>query len=278
MGAAAVTTGAIVGGTSLVGSGISALASTSAAKTESSASLEAAQLQYDMYNQTAARLQPWTNTGTAATNQLGGLLGLSGYSASGAGGLGTGALTTEFQPTTASLSQTPGYQFTLGQGLAATSNQAAAIGQGSGVSPTGATTSGPEGQGIAGYAENLASTTYQQQFQNYWTQLSNIYNMLSGTSSTGASAAAGTGQAGTSAAQSAGSALQSAGASTAAGTTSSANALTGSLSNIGNYALIKSLTPTTSNPVTTPGSSSGFGGNTGTVSGILGTGATTTGA
>jgi hypothetical protein len=101
--------------------------------------------------------------------------------------------------------------------------------------------SGPEGKGLAQYAEGLASTTYQQQFQNYWSQLNNIYNMLSGASAAGANAAAGVGQAGTATAQAAANALQTGAAGTAAGQIQAANALGGIGSNLGtvaqNYAL-----------------------------------------
>lgn len=117
--------------------------------------------------------------------------------------------------------------------------------------------SGPEGKGMAQYAENLASTTYQQQFQNYWNQLNNIYNMYSGASTAGANAAAMTGQAGTSTAVSMGNALQSAGAAQAAGTVGAANALTGSLGNIGNLASTYALM-NQNNPLTQPAQMTGF--------------------
>lgn len=228
----------IAGGASLLGGVIGGGASKSAASTQAAAAQQAAQLQYSMYQQTAGRLAPWVQTGQAAQQQLGGLLGLSGYQASGVGGMGTGSLVQPFQPTMAQLSQTPGYQFTMQQGLEATQAGATSMGQGGGVMPGGNLgVSGPEGKGMANYAENLASTTYQQQFQNYWNQLNNIYNMYSGTSSAGANAAAGVGQAGTSTAVSMGNALQSGAASQAAGTLGAANALGGSLSSIGSIAM-----------------------------------------
>lgn len=230
------TAAAIAGGGSVLGGLISGGASKSAANTQAQAAQYAANLQYQMYNQTAARLQPWVSSGTAAQNQLGGLLGLSGYQASGAGGLPTGALTTPFQPTMQQLAQTPGYQFTLQQGEQAVTNQATGLGQGPGQTPTGQAVSGPEGRGLATFASGLASTTYQQQFQNYWTQLNNIYNMLSGQSQTGANAAAGVGQAGTATAQSAANALQTGAAAQAGGQIGAANALSGALGNVGNIA------------------------------------------
>ncbi len=222
----------IIGGSSLLSGIIGSSASKSAASTQSSASMYAAQLAYEMYQQTASRLQPWVTTGQAANQQLGGLLGLSGYQASGAGGLGTGALTTMFQPTIAELVNTPGYQFTLNQGLQATQNAAASMGLG---------TSGSALRGATSYAEGLASTTYQQQFNNYWSQLSNIYNMLSGVSSSGANAAAQTGQAGTSTASTVGNYLTNAATASASGTIGSATSLTNALSNISSIPLQSAL-------------------------------------
>lgn len=224
--------GAGIAAAGLASGALGSSASKSAASTQAAASQEAMQLQYQMYQQTAARLQPWVGTGQVANQQLGGLLGLSGYQASGAGGMGTGSLTTPFQPTMTQLAQTPGYQFTLQQGEQAVANQATALGQGPGMTPTGASQSGPEAKGMAQYAEGLASTTYQQQFQNYWTQLNNIYSMVSGASGAGANAAAGVGQAGTTTAQAAGNALQTGAAATAAGQIGSANALTGGINTI----------------------------------------------
>jgi hypothetical protein len=237
---------ALGAGASLIGGGLQAGASKGAANVQAQAAQQAAQLQYSMYQQTAQRLQPWTNMGTAAVSQLGGLLGLSGYQASGAGGLSTGALVTPFQPTMQQLSQTPGYQFTMQQGLEAVQNQSAAAGQGGGLLPGGGgiSVSGPEGRGLVNYAENLASTTYQQQFNNYWSQLSNIYNMMQGGSAMGANAAAMTGQAGLATAQGVSNALQTGAAATAAGITGSANALGGTASNIAQLGILSQMANT----------------------------------
>ncbi len=64
-----------------------------------------------------------------------------------------------FAPTIENLEKTPGYQFTLDQGLKAVQNSYAAQGLG---------TSGAAMKGAADYAEGLASTTYQNQFKNWY--------------------------------------------------------------------------------------------------------------
>jgi hypothetical protein len=155
-----------------------------------------------------------------------------------------------FAPTMDQLSQTPGYQFTLQQGEQAVQNSAAALGLGS---------SGPALKGAVNYAEGLAGTTYQQQFNNYWTNyqnqlnsywtnyqgnfadywanyqnqfnayntsINNVYNRLAGAVQQGGAAAAGQGTLGLNTTGQAGQFTTSAGAAQAAGVVGSTNALT----------------------------------------------------
>lgn len=166
----------------------------------------------------------------------------------------------------ASLRQTPGYQFTLDQGTQAVTNQNAALGLGG--------TSGALGKGLVNYAEGLASTTYNQQYNNWlqgltgqyniysgaanqqygmysgslgqqygiWsgqnTQLQNsnqqIYNMLGGIAGTGQNAGVNLGTAGLSAGSTIGNQLTSGAAATAGGIIGSTNALTGGLGGAAN--------------------------------------------
>jgi len=111
------------------------------------------------------------------------------------GGLGA-------QPSLTDITQLPGYQFTLDQGLKATQNAAAA--QGLGVS-------GPALKGAANYAEGLAGTYYNNYLQNYWTNQNNRFNMLynlagfgSGSANALTSAAVGAGNTGAQASTAAG--------------------------------------------------------------------------
>jgi hypothetical protein len=145
----------------------------------------------------------------------------------------TAPLTAPFQPTMAQLAATPGYQFTLGQGLQATQNAYAAQGLG---------TSGPALKGAANYAEGLAATTYQQQFQNYLQQNQQIANILGAQVQQGQAAAAGTGAGALTTGSTAGQSLLAAGTAQAAGTVGVANALTGATSTLGNAGLLYALT------------------------------------
>lgn len=84
-------------------------------------------------------------------------------------------------PDQQTLAQTPGYQFTLNQGLQATNNQLAARGLGG--------VSGALGRGIADYTTGLANNTWQNVFNANQTQVGSEYNRLMGLMTPGASAA-----------------------------------------------------------------------------------------
>jgi len=91
----------------------------------------------------------------------------AGGAATPAGGYGS--LFAAFNPQ--NLQNTPGYQFQLGQGIEALTNQDAAAG-----TYMGANTA----KDLINYAEGLAGTTYNTAFAQDMSQKQNIYNMLSG--------------------------------------------------------------------------------------------------
>lgn len=124
-----------------------------------------------------ANLQPFLNTGTAANNQLGYDLGLGGTDQSG-GAQAAGGLAKPF--TLADFQADPGYNFTLQQGDAAL-NRAKAAG--------GKYFSGGAIKGLSQYNQGLASTQYQNAYNNYNTNQNNLYSKLSGTSLSGQNAA-----------------------------------------------------------------------------------------
>lgn len=219
MGLSAALAASAVAAASIGGALISSSGAQSAAQTQATAATTAAQLQQQNFQQTQNNLSPYVQAGATALPTLQGLTG------TGAGGNPlTSALTAPFQPTQAQLAATPGYQFTLGQGLESTQNSYAAEGLGQ---------SGAAEKGAANYAEGLASNTYQQQFQNYLSQNSQIYNMVAGVSGSGQNAAAGLGSLSLNN-TGAVNALNTAGAAaTAAGTVGSANALSNTFNTLG---------------------------------------------
>lgn len=213
---------AAVGAVGAVGGGlIQANAAKSAAGTQAAAADQASNNTLAMFNTTQTNLAPFRQAGQNALGQLSGELG---------------NLTTPFQPTTAQLQSTPGYQFTLGQGLQAAQNSFASQGLG---------TSGAAEKGAVNYAEGLAGTTYQQQFQNYLTQNQQIYGMLGNLGSLGENAAATTGSQGLTATGQSGAFTTAGAAASAAGTVGAANATANSLNSLGgtasNLALLSTL-------------------------------------
>jgi hypothetical protein len=144
-----------------------------------------------------------------------------------------------WNPTQAGLEATPGYQFTLQQGLQATQNAAAARGLG---------VSGAALKGADTFTTGLANQTYNQQlqnalgvynaqmggfqnqFQDYWANQQNRYNQLSNLASLGGNVAVGQGSVGTQGAANVGNAAATAGQLQGAATTGAANTLGNALS------------------------------------------------
>jgi hypothetical protein len=145
------------------------------------------------------------------------------------GPVGGGQFTHQFNADDLRSNLSPSYGFMLGQGLTATANMS---------NLSGGAFSGNTLKAINDYAQNYASTGYQQAFENYNANQNNIYNRLANiaglgqvagsNSATGASAFS-SGIAGSTAA---------AGAARAGGTVGAANALTGGVnSGLGWYSL-----------------------------------------
>jgi hypothetical protein len=139
-------------------------------------------------------------------------------------------------PTAEQAAQTPGYQFTLDQGLKAVQNSAAARGLG---------TSGAALKGASSYATGLANSTYNDVFSralntfntNYGSAANRV-NRLNTLVSNGQNAAATNGSLGANAMNSIGDTLMSGANAAAAGRVGSANALAGGLNGLGQNALV----------------------------------------
>ena len=238
VGAAIAGAGALGAVGAVASSAIAGSAAKSAAATQAAAADRASAASLAMYNRTREDLAPYNLAGTAATKAYSNALGLPGYTNENAGNTGTtsGSLVQPFQPTIAQLEATPGYQFSLDQGLKSVQNSYAANGLGG---------SGAALKAGINYATGLAGTTYQQQFNNYWTQNKEIGNLLNNQSQLGELAAAQTGQIGQGAQNSANQAALSGAAATAAGTVGAANAtaagIGGVTSSLGNAGLLLAL-------------------------------------
>ena len=219
-------------GAAAIGAGASMIGSSKAA----GAAKDAANLQQQQFQTTRGDLLPYNTTGQ---NALSGAYNLASGSPTGGGPDYTSIAYNQYLPpqmTQAQLEQTPGYQFTLAQGLKATQSAAAARGLG---------VSGSALKGAGTYATGLADKTYLDQFNVAQQRFGDVLNLntaqqgnlqaqfgrLSDIAKTGESAAAQTGVAGTSAASTGGNYLNQAGLAQAAGTTGVSNAATGAANN-----------------------------------------------
>lgn len=108
-----------------------------------------ADAQYNAQSQLQANLAPYANFGASAMPNIMQKLGL--------GGQGGGFSFGQFNFNPQDLQNTPGYQFTLNQGLKNTNNA---------LSSQGLLGSGSQAKALADYTSGLASNTYNDQFKN----------------------------------------------------------------------------------------------------------------
>lgn len=228
MGAAAVP--AAIAGSAVLSAGSSLLGSSMS----SSAASKAAGIQGQMYQATVQQENPYINAGYTTVDQQA-ANALNAAKAQGTSPYLTAATAampaTSGAMTQAELEKTPGYQFTLGQGLKMAQANAAAKGLG---------VSGAALKGAATYATGLADSTYSNRFNeaqqtftdwlnqnsSYQGNLLNEANMLNQSSTLGQNAASQTGTQGTSLANAAGNYTNQAGLASAAGVTGASNAVT----------------------------------------------------
>jgi hypothetical protein len=239
-------TAAAIAGSAVLGAGTSILGSQTAAGSAKAAAGQQQQ-QYNLNRTTSA---PYFERGSdAMQNAL--QVAQTGQTGGGPDYVAQAAARIPGQMTQADLEQTPGYQFTLNQGLKSTQSAAAARGLG---------VSGAALKGAATYATGLADKTYldqfnvqQQRFGDYLNMntaqqgnLTNQFNRLNSLATIGENAANQTGAQGTQAAATAGNYLNQAGLAQAAGYQGVGNALTSGVNNyLGYNAMQTALDPTT---------------------------------
>ena len=244
---------------SLVGSAIASDSASDAGSVQAGGANAGAQYQKQMYDQTRKDLSGYRGAGNQATNYLSALLGLSptGYlsdqyrqiaNSNGASlsddwtanpedawGLAKsgmvdtssfGSLLRPFSAADLKSNLAPNYDFMLGQGQTATNNLA---------NLSGGVISGNALKGINDYTQNYAQNAYQQAYNNYNTNQSNIFNRLSSIAGLGENASAQTGTIGSNTANGVSSALQNAGTATAGGIVGSGNALSQGINNAASW-------------------------------------------
>jgi len=210
-----VVAAAIVGA-GVASAGASVIGSSMASKAQSKAAAQANATEREQYAQTRSDLMPFQTAGQTALSSLGTKMN---------------ALTSPITMDQGDLQKTPGYQFTMNQGLKSTQNGFAARGLGS---------SGAALKGAANFATGLSDQTFNTRFGQELQSRQNTYNMLMGVAGLGENAAAQTGNYGMNMANQVGANTVGAGNASAAATMAAANGISSGLNNtMSNYLLYK---------------------------------------
>ena len=197
-----------VAGAGLIGSSMQADAASSAAGQAAAGQNRALNMNQGMFNTIQSNNQPYMQAGQTSLNQL------------GQGTQEGGQFNHQFTTQDLQSNLAPNYNWQLQTGLQTNQNMANAQG---GIG-------GNEMVALNNYAQGLAGNSYQNAFNNYNTQQSNIFNRLSSIANLGQNSANAVGQQGTALAGNMGQAAIGAGNAQAAGTIGQANAVSNGLS------------------------------------------------
>lgn len=215
---AAILTSAVVGGVS----------AHSAAKKQAKAAKKAAKLAEKQNQQIRDDNAPYRAQAEPALTKIGDLMGTSGNKDAADYGL----LTHQFNAADLKSNLAPNYDFMLQQGLGATTNAANASGF-----------SGNALKGINDYVQGYAGNAYQQAYNNYTGNQTNIYNRLSNLAGFGQTANQITANAGTALTGQQINAQMTGAAANAAGIVGGANALNNGVSNYAGWNYLNKVTP-----------------------------------
>ena len=205
------------------------------ARLQADAAKAAAAQQQANLDRINAQQAPYRGAGYSALSQIAGMLPGQQQQYDAQGNVigttqGTGYLTQQFGPEQLKSSLAPNYQFMLEQGLGA-QNQAMNVGGGgSNINRAGTK-----------FAEDYASNAYQQAFNNFQGQQTNIYNRLAGIAGIGQTGQSATNAAGIGATNAMGQLGVGAAGAQAGGAVGAANAMAGGLQGIGNAGYLASL-------------------------------------
>ena len=202
-----ITAAAIVGGTTLLGSYLASNASKSAANTVANATTAGQQQMQGNLQALSPNYTPYMNLGQTGVNQLNAQIP---------------DLTQSFGPQQLQSNLAPNYQFMLNQGLGAQSQAMNVGGGGSNINTANTK-----------FAEDYASNAYQNAFNNYQTQQSNIFNRLASVAGIGSNAVSGLSNLATGTASNITQLGVGGAQATAAGITGSANAISSGIQGAG---------------------------------------------
>lgn len=199
---------AIIGG-SLIGGVVSSNASRSAANTQRDAANKATDTQLSMFNTINDQQKPWREAGQSSLADIMKGFGDGGY------------FTHQFGAADLKSNLAPNYEFMRDQGIGATTNMANAMGG----------LGGNSLKAVNDYAQNYASNAYQQAFQNYNAQRTDIFNRLASIAGLGQTAGSAASTGAPAFASGISNTITGAGNAIAAGTVGQANAVTGGINN-----------------------------------------------
>lgn len=148
------------------------------------------------------------------------------------GEIGIGQFAHSFNANDLATNLDPSYNFRRDQALGALANQ---------LNVKGGAVSGNTLKGIMDYANNLATTGYQQAFENYQTNQTNIYNRLASIAGLGQTAGSNSSTGASTFGANVGNAQMNAGAAAAAGQVGQANAIAGGLNNAAGWYTLNQL-------------------------------------
>lgn len=204
-------------GAGIVSGLLGARAAGKAADAQAGAARGATQAQLRMFNTVNSQQAPYRNAGKTALKDM------------VAGTAPGGYFSHQFNANDLNANLAPNYEFMRDQGLGAIRNQ---------LSAQGGLLSGNTLKGINDYAMNYAGNAYQQAFQNYTANQTNIFNRLSNIAGLGQTANQATGNAAIQTGTNIGNNMIGAGQAQASGIVGANNALTGGLNSaMGWYAL-----------------------------------------
>lgn len=212
--AAAAIGGAVIGG----------VASNSAASKQAAAANNATELQGRMFDINNENQRPYREAGVNALNQQQNFMNLDASDPN--------SYMHRFGANDLNANLAPNWQFALQQGQGAVQNMA---------NQSGGLLSGNTLKGIADYTVNKSGDLYQNAFQNYTANQTNIFNRLASIAQLGQTANQATGTAATAAGGQMGQSIQNAGAAQAAGIVGGANAISGGANNAGSWYAINNM-------------------------------------
>lgn len=219
----------------LYGANQQANAANNAANLQAQAAANAQQLQQQNFNTINAEQAPQRAAGYNALNQIGALSSgtYQKYDANGdvaGSGEGTGYLTRQFGDQDLNSNLAPNYAFQLQQGQGAT-NAANNVNGGG----------GNAAQGLQQFTQNFAGNAYQNAFNNFNAQRSNIYNTLASIAGIGQTGQSAVNAAGTNAATTNAQLGVGAASALGQGQIGAANAYSGAINNATNNTTLWAL-------------------------------------